>query len=398
MLAYIVTQTNKHTHIYLENQPVQLRNARLITDRATGTSRGYGYVEFDHPQELIAFISTINPQLCGRNIKVDIATGTPREDSRGGGGNNRRRSENRNNSGRRESNRGSRGGGGGGGELDRRGSERRQQSQKDELPKDVGTQFRGGMYVRSDSGGGRAGGGALRRNDSSASQGSGIGGVAAGGDASARQRPSLKLAPRTKPLENTEGGSTSQSSIFGGAKPRDESKFLEKKQSDLNVEDVAIKEATSSMGSMDVNKNEAGDARKNSNETADTKRNEQSDKQTPRRQDSKAGGRGGGKKESNGRRDITRKSGRGGGGERGSVGGSGRGEKNRGRGEGGRNGKRNSTKSYADNNGVSSLAAAASAGSSSPTPPVMPVKTEPTKVPPKKSNSFAAFMDDSDED
>ncbi|KAL7452289.1 hypothetical protein ACHAWC_004019 [Mediolabrus comicus] len=371
-----------------ENQPVRLSNARLITDRATGASRGYGYVEFDHPQELITFITITNPKLCGRNVKVDIATGTPREGSERGGGN-RRRSESRNNGGgggRRESNRGARGGGG---DSNRRGSDHRQQSQK-ELPKDVGSQFMGGRYARSDSGSARGGGGSIRRNDSTTSQGSiGMGG---GGDASARQRPSLKLAPRTKPLEKTEG-STSQSSIFGGAKPRDESAFLEKKQPDLKAENTSVKETTASMGAMDVNKsNGSGDASKNGDEATDVKVKEPTEKQPPRRQDSKAGGRGG-RKDNNGRRDSTRKSGRGG--DRG-----GRGDKNRsGRGDG-RNGKRNSTKSNSDNKNndkttQSSLAAAAAAGSSVP----MPVKTEVTnKGPPKKTNSFAAFMDDSDED
>ena len=110
------------------------------------------------------------------------------------------------------------------------------------------------------------------------------------------------------------------------------------------------------------------------------------------RQDSKTGGRGG-RKDNNGRRDSARKSGRGG--DRG-----GRGDKNRsGRGDG-KNGKRNSTKSNSDNKNSdkttqSFLAAAAAAGSATP----MPVKTEvANKGPPKKTNSFAAFMDDSDED
>lgn len=363
----------------IENQPVQLRNARLITDRATGASRGYGYVEFDHPQELITFVTLTNPQLCGRNVKVDVATGTPREGSERGG--NRRRSES-NRNGRRESNRGPRGEGR---DSNRRGSEQREQSQK-ELPKDVGSQFMGGRYARSDSASGR--GGSMKRNDSSASQGSGgMGG--GGGDTAARQRPSLKLAPRTKPVEKEEGGTT-QSSIFGGAKPRDESKFLEKKDSSV---DAAVKDSTGSMKAMNVS-DESGDANKDSIEAADATTSEPSEKQPHRRQDSKAGGRGG-RKDNNGRRDSTRKSGKDG--ERGRGGGGGRGEKGRGRGEGGRNGKRNSTKSNGDSNDKtqSSLAAAAAAGASTPTP--MPVQTE-KKGPPKKTNSFAAFMDDSDED
>jgi hypothetical protein len=314
---------------------------------------------------------------------VDVATGTPREGSERGG--NRRKSESNRNGSRRESNRGPRGGEGR--DSNRRGSEQRQQSQK-ELLKDVGSQFMGGRYAtRSDSGSGR-GGGTIKRNDSSVSQGSMGGG---GGDASARQRPSLKLAPRTKPVEKEEGGTT-QSSIFGGAKPRDESKFLEKKESSV---DAAVKETTGSMKAMNVS-DESGDANKDSIEAADVKTSEPSEKQPPRRQDSKAGGRGG-RKDNNGRRDSTRKPGKDG--ERRGGGGGGRGDKSRGRGEGGRNGKRNSTKSNGDSNEKtqSSLAAAAAAGASTPAI-TMPVQTETKKGPPKKTNSFAAFMDDSDED
>ena len=320
---------------------------------------------------------------------MDVATGTPREGSErggGGGGGNRRSENNRNTSGRRESNRGPRGEGR---DSNRKGSDQRQHSQK-ELPKDVGTQFMGGRYAaRSDSGsvrGGGGGGGSIKRNDSSLSQGSGgMGGGGGGGDASARQRPSLKLAPRTKPVEKA--GGAIQASIFGGAKPRDESKFVEKKESN----DAEVKEATGSLKAMNVS-DESGDANKDSTETVDAKASEPNEKQPPRRQDSKAGGRGG-RKDNNGRRDSTRKSGR-----DGERRGGGRGDKNRGRGEGGRNGKRNSTKS---NNGdsndksQSSLAAAAAAGKSTP---AIPVQTEAKRAPPKKINSFAAFMDDSDED
>lgn len=216
----------------------------------------------------------------------------------------------------------------------------------------------------------------MRRNDSSVSQGS------AGGDAPApaRQRPSLKLAPRTKPVDESAGGQT-KASIFGGARPRDESKFVEKKES--SVDDAAVKEATGSMKSMNV-KDESGDATKV--EATDAKTSEPSEKQPPRRQDSKTGGRGGRK---DGRRDNTRKSGK-----DGDRRGGGRGDKNRGRGEGGRNnGKRNATKSNGDSSEKpqSSLAVAAASGTAA-------AQTETKKAPPKKTNSFAAFMDDSDED
>ena len=47
------------------------------------------------------------------------------------------------------------------------------------------------------------------------------------------ERPSLKLAPRTKPLEDEkEGASSSRTDIFGGAKARDEKSWIERRQSD----------------------------------------------------------------------------------------------------------------------------------------------------------------------
>jgi hypothetical protein len=40
------------------------------------------------------------------------------------------------------------------------------------------------------------------------------------------QRPSLKLQPRTKPFEHELPAGVASSPIYGGAKPRDETKFV----------------------------------------------------------------------------------------------------------------------------------------------------------------------------
>lgn len=69
--------------------------ATVVTDRDTGRSRGFGFVEMSNDQEAKAAISALDGQMLeGRTIQVNIAR--PREGGRGG-------------------DRGGRGGGGGGG-------------------------------------------------------------------------------------------------------------------------------------------------------------------------------------------------------------------------------------------------------------------------------------------
>lgn len=60
-----------------------IQDARVITDRETGRSRGFGFVTFgneDAAQEAIARMD--GTELDGRNIKVNVAEDKPR----GGGG------------------------------------------------------------------------------------------------------------------------------------------------------------------------------------------------------------------------------------------------------------------------------------------------------------------------
>jgi hypothetical protein len=220
-----------------------------------------------------------------------------------------------------------------------------------------------------------------------------------------RQRPSLKLAPRTKPLEEDTGGS--RSSIFGDAKPRDEKEFEEKKAAEAAEKDEGLKKVTSSMSDLEVVKESNGnDAKEERNEEAapsDAQGDEKTEKQSEtspdrtkalHRKTSRGGGRGGDRPERNNsdRKRDGRKPGRGEG-----RGGAGRGDKRNsergGRSSGKDSGKRPSVKAtngdaakVGDAEPVSSLAAAA-----------MPVKQE-SKAPPKKTNSFAAFMDDSDDE
>lgn len=62
----------------------EVSSAKIIFDRETGRSKGYGFVEMPNDDEARDAISTLNDSdLDGRTIIVKEAT--PREDRRGGG-------------------------------------------------------------------------------------------------------------------------------------------------------------------------------------------------------------------------------------------------------------------------------------------------------------------------
>jgi len=67
----------------------QVTSVKIITDKFTGDSRGFGFVEMPNPQEAKAAISELDGKdLKGRTLKVNEAR--PREDRRGGFGDKRR--------------------------------------------------------------------------------------------------------------------------------------------------------------------------------------------------------------------------------------------------------------------------------------------------------------------
>ena len=418
-------------------------------------------------EQLIEFLHLPNPQLCGRNIKVDVANAAaPRTSSvRSGGGSGR--------GGRESSSRGSEskdGGGGRGRQYSERSDSGGGSGGSGRLD---GSQFMGGRYAggggRSNSGNnlsasGRGGGGkttptaVMRRADSSASQGSrGEEDAAPAADTATKQRPSLKLLARTKPLDNAlSSTATTQSSIFGGAKPRDETKFVAAATAEAAVETktvtvndtsknltsgVATKEITKSDVTAPVSDHAVGNSKSIGNNGSKgteaaaapaLENNEKEDntaepsKNNIERKDSRGGGgrgrggrgRGGGRNRENGdgkregRRDSTRRPGRGEriAGGRGRGGSEGRGEgrnttnesrnsKSTKYGSGTTSGKSNAGSGMGKSGGVSSLAAAAAVGEINPNSlPTMPTSSDTKKGPPKKVNSFAAFMDDSDSD
>ena len=63
----------------------QVDTAKVITDRSTGESKGFGFVEMPAQSEAEAAINNLNgKELQGRSITVNVAK--PRTESRGGNG------------------------------------------------------------------------------------------------------------------------------------------------------------------------------------------------------------------------------------------------------------------------------------------------------------------------
>ncbi len=101
-LAYSVSDADLEE---LFSQAGEVQSATVITDKVSGQSKGFGFVEMASAGDAATAIQRFNDtELKGRNIRVDEAK--PRESSFGGGGGG-------------GGNRGRRGGGGGGGGASR---------------------------------------------------------------------------------------------------------------------------------------------------------------------------------------------------------------------------------------------------------------------------------------
>lgn len=62
----------------------EIEEAKVITDRETGRSRGFGFVTFTNEEDADKALSLDGTDLDGRPLKVSVAR--ERRDSRGGGG------------------------------------------------------------------------------------------------------------------------------------------------------------------------------------------------------------------------------------------------------------------------------------------------------------------------
>ena len=81
----------------------EVASVKIISDKLTGRSKGFGFVEMEEDQEARKAIEELNnAELSGRNIKVNESRPKSNDSRGGGGGGGGRRSFNR-------------GGGGGGG-------------------------------------------------------------------------------------------------------------------------------------------------------------------------------------------------------------------------------------------------------------------------------------------
>ncbi|HEV8160700.1 MAG TPA: RNA-binding protein [Pyrinomonadaceae bacterium] len=81
-LAFGVTSDDLHEHFA---QAGTVESAKVVEDRDTGRSRGFGFVEMASSEEAMAAIEQFNGQdLDGRNLVVNEAR--PREEGGGGRG------------------------------------------------------------------------------------------------------------------------------------------------------------------------------------------------------------------------------------------------------------------------------------------------------------------------
>lgn len=90
-LAYATTDDGLKAHF---EQIGPVKSARVITDRETGRSKGFGFVEYENDDDNQKAVDQLNgKELDGRSINVSLAR--PREErpsTNGGGGSFRQRS------------------------------------------------------------------------------------------------------------------------------------------------------------------------------------------------------------------------------------------------------------------------------------------------------------------
>jgi RNA recognition motif-containing protein len=92
-------ETNDESLSHAFSQYGELVEAKVITDRDTGRSRGFGFVTFQDEGSAATARQAMNGQdLDGRTLRVDVATEQSRGGDRGGAG----RSGGRDGGGRRD--------------------------------------------------------------------------------------------------------------------------------------------------------------------------------------------------------------------------------------------------------------------------------------------------------
>jgi RNA recognition motif-containing protein len=79
-------QTTEQDLVDLFSQAGQVSSATVITDRETGRSKGFGFVDIEDDQQARAAIDSLNGSVLGnRTITVNEARERPSTGNRGGG-------------------------------------------------------------------------------------------------------------------------------------------------------------------------------------------------------------------------------------------------------------------------------------------------------------------------
>ena len=90
-----MTETKSQTKLFIANLPWSLRGrdlkeifseygevvyAKVILDRETGKSKGFGFIEFANPEDAKKAVEEMNEaEIDGRTIKLDFAVEKPRD-------------------------------------------------------------------------------------------------------------------------------------------------------------------------------------------------------------------------------------------------------------------------------------------------------------------------------
>ncbi|XP_035690948.1 eukaryotic translation initiation factor 4H-like isoform X2 [Branchiostoma floridae] len=207
---------------------LKVKSVRLVRDRETDKFKGFCYVEFEDVESLKEALTYDGALFEDRNLRVDVAESRQKDKDggRGRGGRGGGFGGGRGAGGPPRGGGYSFGGGGGGGQPQRYGSGDRRDYGRDGGRGGYDND-RGGGMDRGQRYGGGGGGGNFRGG-----RGGGRGPVDDFREPTEEERaarPRLKLAPRTvgKPINAV---ANPQSSIFGGAKPRDEREYEERRE------------------------------------------------------------------------------------------------------------------------------------------------------------------------
>lgn len=78
--------TDEHGLQTAMNEFGPVREVKVITDRDTGRSKGFGFVTFEDAAGAESAVAAGSIQLDGRTVRIDQAEDKPRGGGRGGGG------------------------------------------------------------------------------------------------------------------------------------------------------------------------------------------------------------------------------------------------------------------------------------------------------------------------